>query len=141
MTLCDVNVLVYAMRRDLPQHWVARNVLGQLLEEGGTIGWHPMLAASMVRVVTSSRVFTEPSSLDECARFVAALLSYPNMESCRESVGFEDRFVSLLESTGWRGPKVSDAYWATLALQHSATWVTFDRDFLQVPNLKLRLLP
>lgn len=141
MTLCDVNVLVNALVEKAPHHASAREAIHQIRSGDDALGWHPMLGASAVRIVTSPRIFPKRCSMDECRRFFSSFLGFVRVERCFEQAGFEQEFFSLLQVTGWGGSMVSDAYWATLALQHSATWVTFDRDFLQVPNLKLQLLP
>jgi uncharacterized protein len=38
--------------------------------------------------------------------------------------------------TGTRGPRVSDGWFAALAIEHGCTFVTFDRDFACFPGLR-----
>ena len=47
-----------------------------------------------------------------------------------------DIFERLLLEARVAGPAVSDAYLAAFAIQHDATFVTFDRGFARFPGLR-----
>ncbi len=47
-------------------------------------------------------------------------------------------FRDLCLKTGTRGPRVSDAWFAALAIEHGCTWITFDRDYARFPGLDWR---
>jgi predicted nucleic acid-binding protein len=64
MILCDVNVLLYAMREDSPHHAAALAWLQSTLGGEDAFGWHPLLGASVVRIATNRRIFAEPSPLE-----------------------------------------------------------------------------
>lgn len=73
MILPDVNVLVYAFRREAEQHqryaaWLARMVAGE--EE---LALHDTVLAGVARLVTNPRIFADPApmpvTLDFLARF------------------------------------------------------------------------
>lgn len=38
--------------------------------------------------------------------------------------------------TSTRGPRVTDAWFAALAIEHGCEWITMDRDFARFPGLK-----
>jgi predicted nucleic acid-binding protein len=40
--------------------------------------------------------------------------------------------------SGTRGPRVSDAWFAALAIEHGCTWITFDRDYARFDGLQWR---
>ena len=41
----------------------------------------------------------------------------------------------LCFETEIRGPRVTDAWFAALAIEHACTWITYDRDFARFPGL------
>ena len=47
-------------------------------------------------------------------------------------------FRDLCVKTGTRGPRVSDAWFAALAIEHGCTWITFDRDYARFDGLEWR---
>ena len=49
-------------------------------------------------------------------------------------------FYRLCTETSTRGPDVTDAWYAALAIEWGCEWVTFDRDFLKYPGLKCTIL-
>ncbi len=76
----DVNVLVAASRNDHPHHAVARAWLERAVSAGSagaSFTLMPMVVASFLRLVTSSRVFSMPTPLVDAIGFVDALLAAP----------------------------------------------------------------
>jgi hypothetical protein len=47
-------------------------------------------------------------------------------------------FKRLCLETGTRGPRVTDAWFAALAIEHACTWITYDRDYARFPDLDWR---
>ena len=45
-------------------------------------------------------------------------------------------FERLCHATSTIGPRVTDAWFAALAIEHGCEWVTTDRDFARFPGLK-----
>jgi toxin-antitoxin system PIN domain toxin len=140
MTIFDVNVLIYAMRHDAPHHEISRNSLQEMLNGGDTVGWHPGIAAGLIRVATNSKLYEEPSSLEQCLAFLNTLRSSAATIQVAEGPGFWEEFENILKTSGMRGKRVSDAYWATLAIHNGATFVTADRGFSAFPGLKWKNL-
>jgi uncharacterized protein len=74
----DVNILVAAFRADHPHHTTARNWLEQALTQaasGATFSVMPMVTASFLRLVTSPKIFQQPTPTADAVSFVDALLS------------------------------------------------------------------
>jgi hypothetical protein len=63
--LVDVNVLLYAVAADLPQHPRDRPRLDRMLSGGARVGlpWHSLLG--FWRITTNRRAFEHPLSADE----------------------------------------------------------------------------
>jgi uncharacterized protein len=72
MILPDVNVLIYAFRRDSPNHRQYKQWLEDVLNGDAAYGVSPRALASLVRISTHPGIFTEPSTLDEALSFSRA---------------------------------------------------------------------
>ena len=75
MILPDVNVLLYAFRRDSPRHADFRRWLEALVNAQGAYGMAPQVLASVIRISTHARIFVQPSTLDEAIEFCRLLLT------------------------------------------------------------------
>ena len=47
-----------------------------------------------------------------------------------------DIFRRLCIETGTRGARITDAWFAALAIESGCEWITLDRDFARFPGLK-----
>ena len=80
MILPDVNVLVYAFRRDIPQHAVCRRWLADVVESDARFGLSPAVLSAVVRITTNLRAFKMPSAVDEAFGFCEDLLCQPHCQ-------------------------------------------------------------
>lgn len=136
MVLPDVNVLIYALRSDMPQHDLCRRWLAHVVEGEQAFAVSRLVLSSVVRISTTAKAFQMPCSLDEAFRFSESLSGQPH---CRIVEPGEDHwriFERLCRETNTRGPRVTDAWLAALAIEHGCEWVTLDRDFARFPGLK-----
>ncbi len=140
MVFPDVNVLIYAMRADLPHHEEAYEFLSLLLASSRTVLWHPMQLAAVVRITTHPKFTKEPSTLEQCAEFLDAFLSSSQARRAVESDQFWASMKSVLEQTQITGSRVSDVYWATLCKENNATIATFDRTFPAVKGVRILVM-
>lgn len=137
MILLDVNVLVYAARREFSDHGVARAWLTTALSGTEPVAVTDEVLAATVRLLTNHRVLADPldgeSALEFC-RLVreapATVLAVP--ESTRWS-----HFARLVTELGLRANDIPDALLAATALQLNATLATFDRGFRRFPRLPI----
>jgi predicted nucleic acid-binding protein len=60
MILPDVNVVVYASRRDLPQDAICRAWLAGVVMSDARFGLSPLVWGAAVRVTTNPRVYRTP---------------------------------------------------------------------------------
>jgi len=136
MILPDVNILIYAFRSDLPQHAVCRPWLVGVVEGDALFGLSPLVLSAVVRITTQPRAFRTPSGLEEVFGFCENLLRQPH---CRVVVPGErhwDIFKRLCVDTDIRGSRVSDAWFAALAIEWGCDWITLDRDYARFPGLR-----
>lgn len=136
MIVPDVNVLVYAYRREAQRHeqyaaWLAGVVAG-----GDELGLVESALTGFVRIVTNPRIVAEPAPTGEALRFVHALRAGRRARSLAatdstwaqlESFARTDRQV--------RGNLVPDAWLAAMARAHGGRLATADRGFARFEGL------
>ena len=139
MILPDVNVLIYAFRRDAPHHARCKAWLDAVIDGDALFGVSPLTLSGLVRITTNRRIYQQPSSLEDALGFCDDLLGQPHCEIIEPSDRHWMIFRHLCVEAGSRGPHVTDAWFAALAIEHGCTWITYDRDFARFPGLDWQL--
>jgi toxin-antitoxin system PIN domain toxin len=137
--LPDVNVLIYAFRADAPRYMVCKSWLDRVIASDAHFGIAPLALSAVIRITTDPRIFKEPSSLEDALGFCGDLLSQPHCETLQPGEAHWQIFARLCIETGTRGPRVTDAWFAALAIEHGCTWITYDRDYARFPGLDWRV--
>jgi toxin-antitoxin system PIN domain toxin len=136
MLALDVNVLVYAHRRESADHALYVDWLSALVARREPFALPDLVCAGFVRIVTHQRIWrhaTEPSvALD----FVARLRRRRSCRILAPGAGTWAVFARLVASTEARSKLVADAYLAALAIENGCTLVTCDGDFARFPDLR-----
>ena len=138
MILADVNVLIYAFRRDTERHAISKPWLDRVVLGDSQFGVSPLALSAVARITTNPRVFKEPSSLDEAFAYCDNLLSQPHCEIVEPGERHWSIFTRLCLETGTKGPRMTDAWFAAMAIERGCTWITFDRDYARFPKLDWR---
>jgi hypothetical protein len=138
MILLDVNVLVYAHRRDAENHGDYRSWLERTIAADEPFGIADLVLSGFLRIVTHPRVFKKPTPLRDATAFCAALRSEPNAAVLAPGARHWGIFTSLCTSARVRGNLVPDAYLAALAIESGSEWVTTDRDYERFHGLRVR---
>ena len=136
MILPDVNVLIYAFRKDTPQHAICRPWLVSLISGDARFGLSPVVLGAVVRITTNSRAFRTPSSIEEAFGFCEDLLGQPHCQVVAPGERHWGIFKRLCIETDTRGLRVTDAWFAALAIEWGCDWITLDRDYARFPGLK-----
>lgn len=140
----DVNVLVAASRSDHPHHAVARTWLEDALEaagSGATFTLMPMVMASVLRLVTSPKIFCRPTPVADAVDYIDAILAMPGVRLA--SLGTEwPKLRRLCLDMQLGGNDLPDA-WLAAAVDHLGEHlVSFDRDFRKLlGRARFTLLP
>src|SRR5258705_10769954 len=87
MLCVDVNVLVYAHRKDLPEHQTYRPLLERLANGEEPLGLPGIVLSGFIRLMTNRRVFARPTQPDEAWAAVDALLAAPAAMALRPGEG------------------------------------------------------
>jgi toxin-antitoxin system PIN domain toxin len=136
MMLPDVNVLVYAFRSDVPEHAACRRWLDGVVLADARFGVSPLALAAVVRVTTNSRAYRTPSAAKDAFGFCDDILGQPHCQIVEPRERHWDIFKRLCIDTDTRGPLVTDAWYAALAIEWGCEWITLDRDYARFPGLK-----
>jgi hypothetical protein len=127
----DVNVLVAASRTDHPHHAIARTWLENALSEaeaGAAFTLMPMVLASLLRLVTSPKIFVQPTPIADAVAFVDAILAMPGVKLA--SLGPEwPKLRQLCLEKQLVGNDLPDGWLAAAVDHHAEHLISFDRGF------------
>ncbi|MEV6106948.1 type II toxin-antitoxin system VapC family toxin [Streptomyces sp. NPDC051940] len=138
MIFCDVNVLVYAFRKESGDHARYHEWLGSTLSGDEPVAVNSVVTSGFLRIVTNPRIFTDPAPVGAALEFVTALREAPAAVPLREGPRHWEIFERLCRKTGARGNVIPDAYFAALAIEAGATLCSADRGFARFPGLRWR---
>lgn len=80
--------------------------------------------------------FSHTEFRPEAFEFCENLRGQPHCESVNPGERHWDIFKRLCIETETRGARVSDAWFAALAIEWGCDWITLDRDYARFPGLK-----
>lgn len=132
MKLPDVNVLVYAHRRDEIVHRFYREWLDDLVNSGEPFGLSALVAVAFVRIVTHPRFGDDPTPLGVAVETIERLRSAPNCRWLLPGDRHWEITARLCRKTGATGKQVTDAQHAAVAIEQGCCWVTRDEDFAAI---------
>lgn len=126
----DVNVLVAASRSDHPHHKIAYAWLNEAVAacaQGASLKLMPMVAASYLRLVTNSKIFMQPTPIDDAVNFIDILLAVPGVEM--PLLGTEWPLLrQLCIEKKLAANDIPDAWLAATVVHLGEHLVTFDAD-------------
>jgi toxin-antitoxin system PIN domain toxin len=134
--LPDVNVLIYAFRVGVPEHSVCRRWLNSVIDSDQPFAMSPLALAAVVRITTNRRSYTPPSSLEDAFGFGDDLLNQPHCQIVEPGERHWRIFQRLCRESNTVGRRVTDAWYAAVAIEWGCEWITLDRDFARFPGLK-----
>ncbi len=138
MIIPDVNVLISALRQDATHHAPAVAWLESAVAGPEPLGLTTAVLGGAVRILTHPRVFARPSTLAEVLGRIDDLVATAGVTLVGPGPRHWEIFARLCRDADARGSLVADAQHAAIAIEHGATWVTFDRDFARFDGLHRR---
>lgn len=136
MIVPDVNVLVFAHRRESTDHVLYAHWLNELASGPEELGLADTALLGFLRVVTNRRIFHDPTPMSEALAFVEALRSARRARSLAGSGAVWNLFADLaMTDTHVRANLVPDAWIAALALAHGGRVASNDRGFARFDRL------
>jgi len=136
--LPDVNVLLHAFRKDVPDHARYRDWLEEVVNADAAYGISPQVLAGVIRIATHPRIFKQPSRTESVTAFAFRLIDQPHCQLIVPGSRHWNIFVDLCETANAAGNLVQDAWFAALAIESGCEWITVDQDFSRFHGLRWR---
>jgi len=134
--LVDVNVLVYAYRREAERHERYAAWLTGVLSGDEELALSETALTGFVRIVTNPRILADPAPTEHALGFVAVLRAARRTRwlSAGDAVWRNFESIARLDPQV-RGNLVPDAWLAAVALGHGCRLATADRGFARYEGL------
>lgn len=139
MKMVDVNILIYAHRRDDRDHEFYRDWLERLANGPEPFALSALVAVAFARVVTHPGFPPTPTPLPQAIAVIEALRARANCRFLEPGARHWGLFRQCAESGRSRGKQIADAQHAAIAIEHGCIWVTRDTDFHAFEAIGLRL--
>ena len=138
MILPDVNVLLYAFRKDVPDHARYRDWLEEVINSNAAYGISLQVLSGVIRIATNPKVFKLPSRTETVTAFASRLIDQPHCQLIAPGQRHWNILVDLCKTANATGNLVQDAWLAALAIESGCEWITIDRDFSRFEGLRWR---
>ena len=137
MIAIDTNLLVFAHRRQVPEHRAARNAIEKASTESDGWGFALTNLLEFWSIVTHPAAPPRPSTPEEASAFVRALVRDADAQIWQPREGFGQRVMQLGSKLGVCGNRIFDLTIALTAFEAGAGEIwTHDRGFLSLPGLR-----
>ena len=136
MVLPDVNILVYAHRKDTAHHDATRRWMEDVIRSDRAYGMSELVVSGFIRIVTHPRVFNPPSPLDAALAFADEVMTPAHAVRIAPGPRHWDIFARLCRESGAKGNLVADAYLAALAIESGCEWISTDGDYARFRDLR-----
>ena len=139
MIAIDTNLLVYAQRRDTPEHRSARRAIERASTDHRGWGIPLPCLAEFWCVVTHPASSGGPSPAKEARGFLHSLVVDGGASIWTPGTGFWERLTQVASDMKIAGTRVYDLQIALIALENGATEIwSYDRSFAGLPGLLVR---
>ena len=136
MILVDANLLLYAYHDRAKQHEPSRAWFEAALSGSELVRFAWLTLWAFMRIGTNPRVFERPLSIAEAEAAISSWLAQPAAGILEPGERHWGIFKRLCIATDTRGPRVTDAWIAALAIEWGCEWITLDRGFARFPGLR-----
>jgi uncharacterized protein len=138
LTLIDINVLVYAHRRESPRHVEFLAWLTSLAESESPFGVPDETLSGFLRLATNPAVFASPSTPAEALQFVEEIRSASSYRRVVPGPRHWALFTWFIRTLNAKANTIPDAWLAALALEQDLELITTDRGFARFPGVRWR---
>lgn len=136
MIVLDVNVVVYAYRREAEHHDRYASWLSELVAGRDDIGLVESTLIGFARIVTNRRIVGDPAPMGETLAFLDVLRRAPRARAIAASAATWDAFSEIVDADpAVQGNLVPDAWLAALAISNGCRLATADRGFARFAGL------
>ena len=138
MIVVDVNLLIYAVNQDSPDHKKAKSWLEAAVSGPDTVGLPWVVLLAFLRLTTRPGLFQKPLSVNAAFDLVDAWLQQPSVTVPEPVARHLQTMRDLISPLGTAGNLTSDAYLAALTIEHGAELCSTDNDFGRFSRLRWR---
>ena len=138
MILPDVNLLLYVHNQVATQHEAADRWFTEVFSGAEPIAFTWTTILGFLRVATNAKAYPNPMTVGEAVATLSDWLAHPAVVFLNAGERHWSILTGLIVAGDVRGPRITDAHLAALAIEHGATLCTTDRDFARFPGLKWR---
>jgi toxin-antitoxin system PIN domain toxin len=138
MIVVDVNLLIYAVNQDSPDHGKAKAWLESAVSGTETVGLPWIVLLAFLRLTTRTGLFQKPLTMAAAFDLVDAWLQQPSVTVPEPTVHHLRTMRDLISPLGIGGNLTSDAHLAALAIEHGAELCSTDNDFGRFSRLRWR---
>jgi hypothetical protein len=133
----DLNVLLYAVNEDAPEHVAARTWWESTLNGNEQVGLAWAVVLGFLRLSTRRGILPSPLAPAEALDVVGEWVAHPLVVLLHPGDDHWTVLRGLLDAAGTGGNLTTDAHLAALAIEYEATLASTDRDFARFRSLKL----
>ena len=136
MIVLDANILLYAYDLASSHHAKALKWVERVFSSGDPVGlpWQTVMA--FLRIVTNPRIPGDRLKVEEGAEIVDRWLDQPNVRLLGPGEDHWRLLRQMFVEGQARGPLMTDAALAALAIEYGGVLHTTDRDFSRFPGLR-----
>jgi toxin-antitoxin system PIN domain toxin len=138
MKVVDLNLLLYAVNQDAPEHPKARPWWESALSGDVQVGLAWAVALGFLRLATRAGVLPRPLTPKQALDTVQEWIDHPVVVMLHPGDGHWAILRSLLDSAGLAGNLTTDAHLAALTIEYDATLYSTDTDFTRFANLRVK---
>jgi toxin-antitoxin system PIN domain toxin len=135
MIVPDVNLLVYAVHQESPEHQRAQRWLDDLMTGDEPVGLPWVVILGFLRITTHPRIMESPWSIDDASALVDQWLAQRVVTVIHPTDRHWSVFRGLLAATGRGANLTTDAHLAALCIERGATLHSADTDFARFRTL------
>lgn len=135
----DVNILIYAHRRDGKDHSFFRAWMEELASGPEPFALSALSALALVRIVTQPNFPGGPTPVSLALAEIENLVHAPACRWVFPGPRHWQLVSEMVRATGSVGKHVADAQHAAVAIENGCVWVTRDADFERFRPHGLRL--
>ena len=137
MILPDVNVIVYAYKREEELHASYADWLNDVAAGGEALALVDVVLTGFLRIVTNRRIYADPAPLNDALSFVTALRAARPAQTVHATAAAWEQFTAFAEADRLlRGNLVPDAWLAAIAVTAGAKIATADAGFSRFDGLE-----
>ena len=136
MIAVDLNLLIYALNEDAPEHHRALNWWEQTMSSDVPVGLTWSVLLGFLRLSTNPRIMPRPLSPEQALEVIDDWLAHPITRILEPTCQHWTILKELLAPLGSAGNLTSDAHLAALCIERGALLCSADSDFSRFSKLR-----